>query len=562
LRIYEFLASGGLSEPAGFVPPSQFSQPPPFAPPSWVIWVNTLWFVNLLINLYAGLLAMLQQQWTTRYLRLTQSLDSTPAERALFREFYANGVKKSWLPLVAEIPSTLMQISLFIFFAGLLIFLFNYNNNSFYSLVPFVTIATLTYLTFSFMPLFWPDTPYHTPLTPLLRLVMFVDKTSEETIRNLVPEIDDRILRRSCFNALAPDHELDQFFQGVLGFCSSKFVKEPNRIMHALGDRSLSFAMIEFLKHTRSSKSLSDLDKIRRFVTCVKVADAVRLSDVALSILDIFPCDRRSAFRSVAIGHFLTRRGKNSDQEIGLFAQSIVAQIIADIQRNDDRWFRLATNQLGDSLPLYLQHGADSVLLANFIHITRRTRIIASLGDVLSQGMVEASLNIQATLTNFDIQKTLPELQRDFLSLWDQVNRDAPNNGALTKILDNLVPLHEVLKDVFIVPPASGAGLPDNSSNSISPVHKVANESAHTPPFTPSTDSRHDAATATVAPIAPFASPDKLSPAEATAPEPPETHGLSGNSLAVASAATATANNVDDSGEAAVPHLSTEISAA
>ena len=145
--------------------------------------------------------------------------------------------------------------------------------------------------------------------------------------------------------------------------------------------------------------------------------------------------------------------------------------------------------------------------------------------------MVEASLNIQATLTRFDIRNALPELQLNFLSLWDQVDREAPNNEALTKVRNNLVPLHEALTDV---------------------------ESTHTPPITSSADLRDDTTT-----FSPFAGPsDKLSPAEATqkvasssgpAPEPPETHGPSNNSVAVASAVTPTADNVDDSGEPTVP---------
>ncbi|KAI9434478.1 hypothetical protein H4582DRAFT_2080835 [Lactarius indigo] len=39
------------------------TSPPPFSPPNYAIWVNSLWFMSLVISLTCALLVMLLQQW-------------------------------------------------------------------------------------------------------------------------------------------------------------------------------------------------------------------------------------------------------------------------------------------------------------------------------------------------------------------------------------------------------------------------------------------------------------------------------------------------------------------
>jgi hypothetical protein len=93
---------------------------------------------------------------------------------------------------------------------------------------------------------------------------------------------------------------------------------------------------------------------------------------------------------------------------------------IADVQRNDDRWVALATNQFSDSLPCYLLREDRSALLANLINVT--FQILVSSRDESSLGMAKASSNILETLISFNIRNDDPELQRDFLALWDQID--------------------------------------------------------------------------------------------------------------------------------------------
>ena len=71
-----------------------------------------------------------------------------------------------------------------------------------------------------------------------------------------------------------------------------------------------------------------------------------------------------------------------------------------------------------DVLEDYLAHG-DSVLLANWIHITRQSfRRPAALRAV------------QPIISKFDIRNTLPGLLHDFCALWNKLPRRAHSFGS------------------------------------------------------------------------------------------------------------------------------------
>jgi hypothetical protein len=243
------------------------------------------------------------------------------------------------------------------------------------------------------------------------------------------------------FNDLIEDFDLVQFLEIVPGFCRSLLVDDPVRKITNFRREKLQTAVKELLERTRSSNFLPDSEKMWRLVVCVNVADAIRLSDVALSILkDIFLGDWHNSLRSVDMGKFLISQGNHGGQKMGLCAQSIVAGIISNDQENDDRWIALATDQLGTSLPRYLENGNDNVLLANLIHFIRQ-----NTGNELNEDLPEALSTILPTLSKFDIRHTLPELRRDFLSLWDDIDREAKNHKVVIEIRDTIRNLHDVL---------------------------------------------------------------------------------------------------------------------
>ncbi|KAH9959540.1 hypothetical protein BGW80DRAFT_1183447, partial [Lactifluus volemus] len=63
-NIYQLLADPNISLASTLATPATL---PPFSPPRYAIWVNSLWFLSLVISLTGALLATLLQQWARRY---------------------------------------------------------------------------------------------------------------------------------------------------------------------------------------------------------------------------------------------------------------------------------------------------------------------------------------------------------------------------------------------------------------------------------------------------------------------------------------------------------------
>ncbi|KAI0253427.1 hypothetical protein BJV78DRAFT_1123163, partial [Lactifluus subvellereus] len=170
-NIYQLLADPNVSRSSIPVTPLR---PPPFSPPKYVILVNSLWFLSLAISLTCAMLATLIHQWARRYLRMTHRPRDSPHDAARIRAFFAHGIEKfrfSWV--VGAIP-TLIHISLFLFFAGLLIYLFNINYTVFCAVIWWVAVTGAAYLLITITPIFWRDVPYYSPLSSLAPLACFV----------------------------------------------------------------------------------------------------------------------------------------------------------------------------------------------------------------------------------------------------------------------------------------------------------------------------------------------------------------------------------------------------
>ena len=165
--------------------------------------------------------------------------------------------------------------------------------------------------------------------------ILSLQVVPEKPVWKSTQEIDDCILNR-VFGPLTGDSDLVRFLEDIPGFCRSSLVNNPQRRIINLGKEKLNMAVKKLMERTWSSNSLSDSDRIRRVVACVGFADAVRLSDVASSILEVaFPWDHHQSLQSVDMGRSLRNQGNGTQQKIGLCAQSIVAGIISNVQSGD-----------------------------------------------------------------------------------------------------------------------------------------------------------------------------------------------------------------------------------
>jgi hypothetical protein len=144
------------------------SSPPTFTPPTYGIWINSLWFLSLVISITCAVLANLLQQWARKYINVTQPrFTANEPRRARYRAFYAEGVENFLLPWVFDALPAMLHLSVFLFFAGLVVFLWNFDPTISKLILSWVVGCVTLYGYITFIPIFRHDCPYNTPLSPL-----------------------------------------------------------------------------------------------------------------------------------------------------------------------------------------------------------------------------------------------------------------------------------------------------------------------------------------------------------------------------------------------------------
>jgi hypothetical protein len=167
-NIYQVLADPNVTLTSV---PTPVTKPPPFSRPRYAVWVNSLWFLSLVMSLSCALWATSLQQWARRYIYLTQPARCSPEKRARKRAFFANGVDKMHVPWAVEGLPTLLHLALFLFFCGLAIFLFNVDQEVFACVVSWIGFFSIVYGLVTLLPIIRHDSPYNTPLSTTARFV-------------------------------------------------------------------------------------------------------------------------------------------------------------------------------------------------------------------------------------------------------------------------------------------------------------------------------------------------------------------------------------------------------
>ena len=138
-----------------------------FTPPRYAIHVNILWFLSLCLSLACGLGATLVQQWLRRYIRLTQYPD-VPIRRVRVRMFLFEGIQAFHVRRVVENISVMLHAAIFLFFAGLVEFLFAINDEVAEVIVVVISCLTAVYVILTLLPAIFRHCPFQTPLTSVL----------------------------------------------------------------------------------------------------------------------------------------------------------------------------------------------------------------------------------------------------------------------------------------------------------------------------------------------------------------------------------------------------------
>jgi hypothetical protein len=243
-----------------------------------------------------------------------------------------------------------------------------------------------------------------------------VEKAAEETTSERSSEIDVQILDWTI-TALGDDDSLKSFFEAIPGFFKSKLVDHqrcfPEELVVKFRD-----ALRGFLRRTLSSDSVNDSEKVRRLD--ISLSALSQISDDRSLARDILSGLYDDVPRTVETGQTLVRWFTKNDQDIPGEVQDIIADIVLIVRAQNDSCITLAARLYGvPERDLALR--GDNLSLATLIRISRQYL----RSDYFRWGVLDA-------LSKLDMGNTLPRLQHDFCTLWNELVQEATNKGRLS----------------------------------------------------------------------------------------------------------------------------------
>jgi hypothetical protein len=163
----QILVSGQLANISNATPLTSVdaSGTHPFKPTASAVRVNLLWFLSLVLSLNCALSATLMQQWARRYRELTGS-GGAPHKRGHIQAYIFDGMTRfGFLARVIVPISTLLHIAVFLFFVGLVEFLFPIYTAIAYTTLVSIGIFAFPYAILTILPSFFFNCPFGTPLS-------------------------------------------------------------------------------------------------------------------------------------------------------------------------------------------------------------------------------------------------------------------------------------------------------------------------------------------------------------------------------------------------------------
>ncbi|KAG7094529.1 hypothetical protein E1B28_005358 [Marasmius oreades] len=132
--------------------------PPPrsplqkFTPSASVVRINTFWFLSLTLALVDALFGLLCKQWVREHQRQTNTLTRTPGQALALRWLRYQSFERWHVPKILSSLPILLEMALFLFFAGLLELLWTRHHIPFTIALAILGLALLFYLLTTILP--------------------------------------------------------------------------------------------------------------------------------------------------------------------------------------------------------------------------------------------------------------------------------------------------------------------------------------------------------------------------------------------------------------------------
>lgn len=134
----------------------------PYSPTTAILFVNALWLLSLVTAIISAFYVMLVQQWIRRY---TQTSEELSGDQERVRTCLFLGTQKYHMSHAIGLIPLPLHISVFLFFSGLIIFLFTISH----AMATVVTVAVvsfvLVYIALTIFPIMDDVCPYFTPMS-------------------------------------------------------------------------------------------------------------------------------------------------------------------------------------------------------------------------------------------------------------------------------------------------------------------------------------------------------------------------------------------------------------
>jgi hypothetical protein len=405
----------------------------------------------------------------------------------------------------------LLHISLFLFFAGLSVFLFGVHRTIFKIVVAWIGLCVILYVCLSFFPVFHKNSLYSTPLSVLfsfyltgIRSLFFLVffglrgfahindlihklhssrdpgkvhlddffsrsmlKTAEEYALKLDSDIDHESLWWT-FKSLDEDADFEEFFEGLPRLCDSgtgRKLELKERFLEKNKEK-LSNALIGLMDRTLISNPVKESVKHRRMIIFTKAIESksTSLLDPTLVLRRVLLDNWHGLLGCIDFGLSM-RNWADASKKVTItsfYAQCVATLTISNIENRDKRWVQLATVSASPlSGSPHHNEGHHSILLANAIYVVRMAvQTYSGSEDTHRNDILDVSRKTLGAVCKLDIQHTSPGLRHEFCDLWNKLVRTAlidqpPHHSSVSvKMLRNIrklyIALHGTPRTSFI----------------------------------------------------------------------------------------------------------------
>jgi Family of unknown function (DUF6535) len=273
------------------------------SPPSGAIRFNIALFLSFFLSVMSAVACALLQQWCYEYLKFAYPR-AAPHERGRVRTYLFQGLHRFHMIRFMYGTHVLLHSSVFLFFWAISDFFYTINHH-FGTVTHYVLVASvIVYMALSISPLIFSNSPYNTPITPLLRAAciilriiirfplgclrrisgkpfkligleyykgirfdkaLFFSIEAEKRAEKIEPYAMEWLFTKNDFS----DNDMDKFLEGLPGYMYSTHTKK-DQLDEYLTTNYILRRIKEHYITCVTTVELSDEASIARVSACVK----------------------------------------------------------------------------------------------------------------------------------------------------------------------------------------------------------------------------------------------------------------------------------------------------